>query len=563
MTNSPGISLTPTERFLRLLRPDMREVRNLYAYAFFHGLVYLSLPLGIQAIINLIQGGRVSTSWIVLTLVVVFGIALTGVLQYFQLRITENLQQKVFARAAFEFSYRVPRIRSEELYRFYGPELMNRFFDVLTVQKGLPKILIDFSVALVQVVFGLLLLSLYHPFFIAFGVLLVLLMGIIFLLTARPGLETSLKESKYKYSLVHWLEEIARTAASFKLSGASGFRLDRTDRHVSDYLGAREKHFGILMRQYSLMVVFKVLVAFGLLAIGGYLVIQQKLNIGQFVAAEIIVLYVMSSVEKIVLSLETIYDVLTGLEKIGQVTDLELERNAGIDLATIECTPAGMRVQLRDITFRYPGGNKDVLTDIDLDIAGGERLLVTGPNGSGKSSLLQVISGLYDLPRGSISYAGMPKGDLQLTSLHAVIGECLGDGLLFEGSVLDNIAMGRPAATLDNVRWAVDAVGLADTIRAMPDGYSTVLDPQGEKLSRSVVQRFLLARAIADRPRLLIMEQALQHIDTQECRAIIDFVVDRDRPWTLVAISQDPYFISKVDRILELADGRIKSLKHA
>lgn len=201
--------ITPLQRFWRLLKPDKKEITNIYVYAIFSGLVNLSLPLGIQAIINLIQGGQISTSWIVLVVIVIAGIAITGILQIFQLRITENLQQKVFVRAAFEFAYRIPRIKLESLYRHHAPELMNRFFDTVSVQKGLPKILIDFSTATLQVIFGLLLLSFYHPFFILFSLFLVLLVFTIFRVTAQKGLSTSLDESKQKYKMAYWLGRIS------------------------------------------------------------------------------------------------------------------------------------------------------------------------------------------------------------------------------------------------------------------------------------------------------------------------------------------------------------------
>ena len=217
--NASTNPITPIQRFWRLLKPEGTEIKNVYTYAVFNGLVNLSLPLGIQAIINLIQGGRISTSWVVLVILVTVGVAITGILQIYQLRIVENLQQKIFARAAFEFAYRVPRIKMEELFKLYAPELMNRFFDIINIQKGLSKILIDFSAAGLQIIFGLTLLSFYHPFFILFSLLLVILLYAIFKLTAQRGLDTSLTESKNKYQTVHWLEELARTNITFKLSG--------------------------------------------------------------------------------------------------------------------------------------------------------------------------------------------------------------------------------------------------------------------------------------------------------------------------------------------------------
>ena len=369
-------TLTPMQRFWKLLKPDQKEIRNVYIYSIFNGLINLSLPLGIQAIINLIQGGQVSTSWIILVFFVVLGVGMAGLLQIFQLHITESIQQKIFARAAFEFAYRIPKIKMERLYKHYAPELMNRFFDIISVQKGLSKILIDFSAAALQVIFGLILLSFYHPFFVIFSFILVILVYVIFRYTSKKGLETSLKESKHKYAVAHWLEELARTATTFKLAGDSDLPMTKINANVGQYVDARQSHFKVLVQQFSFMVLFKVIVAAGLLLIGGILVMEQRMNIGQFVAAEIIILLVISSVEKLVLSLETIYDVLTSLEKVGQVTDMELESNDGINLCD-ETTGKGLTVNLDNVSFAYPGYHKQTIKDVTIEIEQGKSYMIT------------------------------------------------------------------------------------------------------------------------------------------------------------------------------------------
>lgn len=550
--------LTPGQRFWRMLKPDAQEIRNVYIYSFFTVLVNLSLPLGFQAIINLIQGGQMSTSWVVLVSFVVLGVFITGVLQIFQQRITEDLQQKIFTRAAFEFAYRIPKIRMEALYKYYAPELMNRFFDVVSIQKGLAKMLIDFSSATLYVFFGVILLSLYHSFFILFSVILVLLILALFRFTVKRGLETSLRESKHKYQLVHWLEELARTNSTFKLAGESSLPLQRTDRHVGDYLKARESHFGVLVEQYWLMVIFKVLVTSGLLAIGGILVMEQQMNIGQFVAAEIIIIMVVGAVEKFVISMETVYDVLTSLEKIGQVTDLELESAHGIDIRE-NCGEEGIELILDHVSFGYPDSKRDTLNGLTLSVSSNERIVVAGPNGSGKSTLLQIMAGLYDVREGSIAYNGLPKGNLDLNSLHLVIGDYLTQELMFQGTVMENIAMGREEATFDNVKWAVENLNLWEFIRSLPNGFDTVLDPQGRKLPGSIVQKLLLARSIVDKPKLLLLEDPFVSIDIHERKSIIEFITSKVNKWTLVAVSSDPYLIQCSDRVVVLQQGKVVS----
>ena len=557
-----NILLTPVQRFWRLLKPDQSEIQNVYIYAVFSGLVSLSLPLGIQAIVNLIQGAQISTSWIVLVVFVVLGVAATGILQIFQLRITENLQQKIFSRAAFEFAYRIPRIRMEALYNHYAPELINRFFDTISVQKGLSKILIDFSVASLQVIFGLILFSFYHPFFIFFSLILVALLYAIFRFTSARGLNTSLEESKNKYKVAYWLEELARTATTFKLNGNTDLPLERTDRHVASYLASRESHFRILIQQYSLLVVFKVLVATGLLAIGGILVMEQLMNIGQFIAAEIIILLVMASVEKLILNFETIYDVLTALEKIGQVTDMELEseEGQGIDLSE-NCSTCGINVDLENVNFTYPGNKQKTLNNLSLSIQDGEKIMVSGENGSGKSTLLAIIAGLYDIQSGTISYNGLPKGNLNLASVRTVIGDSLSQEELFEGTVLENIIIGRESVSFDDVKWAVDHLGLTQFIKELPNGYDTKINPVGKNLPRSIVQKLLLARSISGHPKLLLLEDTFRYIDEKEKIKIIDFITSAENQWTLVAISSDPYLAKRSDKVVYMKDGQIDQME--
>ncbi len=495
--------ISPIRRFWRLLKPDAKEVRNVHIYSIFSGIISLSLPLGIQSIVNLIQGGQISTSWIVLVIFVVLGITITGILHILQLRITENLQQKIFARAAFEFSYRITRIRMEVIYNHYAPELMNRFFDIVSIQKGLSKILIDFSSAFFIVIFSLLLLSFYHPFFIFFSIVLILLVYFIFKFTAKKGMSTSLQESKHKYKLAHWLEELSRTAINFKLTGNTKLPLKRTDKVVASYLSARESHFKILVHQYTLMIIFKVFVATGLLAIGGVLVMNQQMNIGQFVAAEIIIIVVMTSVEKLISSAESIYDILTSLEKIGQITDLELDRIDGIDL---EINPAdkGMEVEMESISFFYPNSTKKILNNVSLTLNKGEIIIISGESSSGKSTLIQIIAGLYDVQEGALSYNKLPIGNLSLSSIRNEIGNHMTMERLFEGTVLDNITLGRENATFENVRWAIEKLELDEFIKNLPMGYNSIIDTQGKGLSESVVSKLLLARSIVAKPKLLV-----------------------------------------------------------
>jgi len=549
--------LDPIQRFWLLIKPDKKEIRNVYVYAIFSGLLTLSLPLGIQAIINLIQGGQISTSWVVLILFVIGGITFTGILRISQLKITEHLQQKIFTRAAFEFAYRTPRIKLESLYKHYAPELMNRFFDVISIQKGLTKILIDFSTASIQTIFGLLLLSMYHPFFIVFSLILVVLVVFIFRLTYKTGLDTSLKESKSKYYVAHWLQELARTNISFKLAGVTTLPLDRVNSLTKTYIDAREKHFKVLINQYILLIVFKIFVASGLLIVGSLLVINQQMNIGQFVAAEIIILLILGSVEKLILSLETIYDLLTSLEKVGQVTDLEIENNEGKNISDL--IEDGLSVELANVNFSYPGQNKLILKQTSISIKPYESVMINGSVDSGKTTLLYILSGLYKVSSGNISFNDLPIRNLNPIHLRSVIGDCLMDELLFEGTLLENITMGRENATFENVLWATKNIGLTNFIKTLPNGFDTHIDSQGKQFSKSIVDKIILIRSIVDKPKLLLIKDTFSSFSKEEGAKIINFLTE-DKKWTLVIVSKDERLKMKVDRQFYMKNGILTEL---
>jgi ABC-type bacteriocin/lantibiotic exporter with double-glycine peptidase domain len=549
---------TPYQRFWLLLKPDNKEIYQVYTYAFFKGVIALSLPLGIQYIINLIQGGVVSASWAVLVAIVTAGIALGGYLQLMQMRIMEIIQQRIFMRAAFDFTYRIPRINFHEIYKHYAPELMNRFFEVLTIQKTLPKIIIDFSTALLQIIFGLLLLSLYHPFFILFSILLIILVYLIIKLTSNKGLQTSLEESKFKYSVVSWLEELARSKDSFKLAGETNLPEMKTDLRVSGYLGSREEHFQVLKTQYILLLVFKVLVALGLLVVGGLLVLNQEMNIGQFVAAEIIILLVIDSAEKIIMNLSNIFDILTSLEKLGQITDLSLDKQSKeTSLSSDIKTP--ISVEIKGLSYTYPGRSKLVLDNIDYTFESGKSYCIAGRNDSGKSTLIHLVSGLYQAQSGIVCINNFPIGNYCIPELYRSIGNGLEEETIFEGSIYENIVLGRDFISIEDVKWALHKLLLEEFIKTLPDGLDTNLESSGQGLSRSVIQRIILARSIVNRPKLLLLENHVDFLEESERIKIIDFLVEKSNGWTLINVSNDNYLKQKCDAVINMSNGRILS----
>ena len=539
-------------KFFALLRLDRKDVSAIYAYSILAGLVQLSLPLGIQTIISFVMAGTVSTSIIVLIVLVVTGVFIYGLLQVRQMQIIEKIKQKIYTRYAFEFSDRIPKLNIEKLDQYYLPELVNRFFDTVSLQKGIEKILLDVPSAIIQILFGIILLSFYHPVFIGFGAILLLLLYIILRNTLPNGFAASMESSEYKYRTASWLEEIARSIKSFKYSRGTSLNIEKTDLLVSSYLSSRTRYFKILLAQFWSLVTFKVIITAAMLIVGVVLLTDQQINIGQFIAAEIVILIVMNSVEKLIINLDKVYDSLTSIEKLDKITGSETE-TGGSEL--IEKNNKGLTIRFTNLQFSYPGAH-DVLSEINCTIESGEKICVMGASGSGKSTLLRLLTGAFKNFEGSILVNGIPIGNYNLTSLRSCTGILLSQQDIFQGTLQENITMGNKEIPLTDITNMIDKCGIGGFLRSLPEGLDTQLDPTGKKLPMKTRKGILLARALLGNRQLVLLEEPFNGIEKEYKLMVLDFL-QQDKNATVLITSNDPEVAMKCSKVLYLSQGKV------
>lgn len=525
------------KRLSNLLKLEKSDISALYFYAVVSGILSLSLPLGIQSVIHFIQSGQITTSWMLLVILVILGVILTGVMQIMQLRITENIQQRIFVHYSFDFAHRFPRFNRQALAGKIPAELMNRFFDVISLQKGFSKVLLDFTSALLQIGFSLFVLSLYHPFYIAFSFLLILLLVIIFRPIIKRGLETSLKESKHKYASAYWLQEIARADWSFRLIPNEKLSLNRLDEHANAYLKSREDHFQILWKQFSWMIAIKALIVTSLLGLGGYLVISQQINLGQFVAAEVLILLLLGAVEKIIQSLETLYDVCTSLEKLEQVRDIPVTFDENVTEKTIELFPIEL-IQLNT--------NENAAI---IHLEKGQNTQLIGSNQIKVNTFLrQLIDPTIDknfAPRWNFH---IPDGD-QLTSGFDQIGWFAKGTHLIEGSLLENVQFGRKTISDEQVLEVLNLVDLSHLYKYRQEGLDSKISKSDKFLSEEERDRLLIARAIVNKPNLLIISFIGSPITAKERLKLIEDIYQFNPKTTILLASENvlPVNWNKID----------------
>ncbi|GAB1344599.1 peptidase domain-containing ABC transporter [Gemmatimonas sp.] len=546
---------SPIDRTFALLAREKREILTVFFYATLAGGLSLILPLAVGGIVQLVQGRLFLQPVIVLISFVILGTIVAGVLQIGILRVVERIQQRLFARMALEFAFRVPRMKYAASLEQNLPEQMNRLFEAVAIQKGMQKLLIDVPTALLTIMFGLILLTVYSPWFSLFAVVVLFILYLIIRWTGPEGLATSIVESKYKYKAVHWLEEIARAFHAFKFAGDSTLPVERMDDVITGYIKYRKKHFAVLVKQTIALIGFKTFITAAVLIIGATLVQTNRLLLGQFVAAEVVIVTVLVGVEKLITSLATVYDVLTSVDKSGHVADLPLESRGG--LAPVHTPGTGVAIEARDLRYRYPGAASASVDGVNLRIAPGERVGIMGVDGSGQSTLLKLLSGLIDDYDGTIRYDGVTLRDLDRPALRARIGQMLSWGDLFDGTVEENVSVGRAHITPLDVREALDDLQLTDEIQHLPQGIQTELRNGARNLPAHLANKLLVAQGIVGRPRLVVFDDFFQNLDAPSRGLIVRLLTDRARPWTVVTVSHDPQLLAAFDRVLVVHEGRV------
>lgn len=281
---------------------------------------------------------------------------------------------------------------------------------------------------------------------------------------------------------------------------------------------------------------------------------QREINIGQFVAGEIIIILIINSVEKVILSLETMYDLFTGLEKLGQVMDIELEqgnRDKSFELNPCSC----VEIQVSDLKLTLPPQSQPILNGIELKIERKSTVCISGESGTGKTALLHVLGSIYSNFDGVLAFDGMPLGSIDIESLRYSIGDNFNQESLFTASLEENITLGREGIEFGYLQEVIRISGLAEFVMQLPSGLKTIMDPTNRNLPQSIERRVFLARSFVHKPSLLLLDALSELSELPDYQRIINYVTSDERNWTLVLVSNDPDVAKLCDKIVFLESG--------
>jgi putative ABC transport system ATP-binding protein len=532
-------------RLTLIVGMEKKVLGLIVSYALAIGLFALIVPLTVQELVNTFAFAIQPIMVVTLVMIMATTLIFIGALQVLQTRSLEILNQRIYTRIALGLTKQLPRFKDEE----FSSKYVNYFFEAEQITRAFAAMMVDLINITVGGTVGMALLIFYHPYFLIYDV--VLLMGFITIIAvlSRGGLRITTQVNERHYETVNWLQDIADNLLHFKATASTPMLLEKTDALVHAYVKARKTRSDILHRQYKGSMVWQALGHSGLIGIAGWLLATQQITLGQFVASEVIVGRLLVNFDTVARRLYAFFLLFASLSHVSWLFSLPKDTELGQRTVTLpDPSVHGVRMTCKDVSFAYPGA-PPLFENVTLDVAPGEKVAIFTNSSSGKTTLARTLAGLYQPTSGIIRYNGVDLRDVEIDSLNACRGLVLDSQLtLFEGTLEENITMGRPHIAYEDIRWAVRLVELEDEVDALPLGLKTPVVSRGKAFTSSQVLKVLVARAIVTRPQLIILDGTLHPIHPLKRETILRRLCSKEEPWSVVFISNDPSLTAHVDR---------------
>lgn len=520
MNNNTLHKIQPRQRLIDLLSLERKDILLIIILMGGVGFINLAIPISVQALINTVTMGSLMKPLLIISFMLFIFLLLAGLFYVLEIFIVELIQRRIFCRIATDASNKTQGAKYDTADAEDLQELVNRFFEVTSVQKSVATLLTIGVATILQGMVGSIILVFYSIYFAVVVALVMLIILVIVYVIGRKAPLTAIAESHAKFELAAWLETIARNLNTFKFSSGVSLAQERTSQLASEYLEKRSAHFRILIKQYLGGVLIYALGGTAMLALGGTLVIKGQINLGQFVAAELIIFAVLASFLRFIGQLEYYYDLLASLDKVGYIQDLPQEKAPSREIAV----QRPIKLSAVNLGYHYLRHTASQ-SGISFTLQPGSSLAVLGVAGSGKSSLAALLTGLKQPEQGHVEFNDIVIDQFRLNELRKHIG-CVGKPEIIEGNVVENVLIGRDDIPLGTVTQLLSKLGLMPSINQFRDGLDTRLSVNGAPLSTTQVNLLMLARGIVGQPGLLIVDGVLDSLDDADLDRVLPLLLD-------------------------------------
>ncbi|MDP2131556.1 MAG: ABC transporter transmembrane domain-containing protein [Erythrobacter sp.] len=495
-------------RFFRIFFDILKPEANFYWLAAVYGigisLLSLATPISVQMLINTIANTALTAPLVMLSLTLFGLLTISSLIYALRVHLMEVFARRFYARMVAEISLISVYAQNPYFGDIKGSSLFNRYFDVVYVQTAIPILFIGGFTVLLQIAVGFVLVSLYHPYFLGFTLVMIALIWIIWLAWGASALRTGIELSHAKHRTAEWLETIGGSNGFFKSQRRIDYALDRTDDFTRVYINHRKRHFRHLFSQTIAFLLMYAAASAALLGLGGYLVIQNQLTLGQLVAAELVLSAAFLGVAQLGSYLGYFYDLFAAVEEISQFYDVEQEQPKGADPfegPDHTLVMKGVRGHARHENAQF-----------DLEIPSGSIIMATASH-YGVQRLFKDLLKMHVLPEGG--YATMGGIDIKDIEAHHLRNNVhvLDRPTFVEMTIREYLALSCKETASRRMVAALETVGLTNTIATFDRGLDTPIASTGYPLSAVELQQLKLANALLEQPRILVLSRLFDLLD--------------------------------------------------
>lgn len=530
------------------MKAEKKIMSLIFSYALAVGFFSLIIPLTVQELVSTFSYAVQPVMIWTLTGIMMSVLLFVGLFKTFHFYAVDVVQRRLFARVTVAMVEQLPRNR----FKGVKPEIANYFIETVFMQRALSTLLIDLINVVVGGTVGMIMLVVYHPYFLMYNLLLMTGFAITFFVLSRGALRTTLAMSHAKYDVFNFVQEVSQNALQLKATDSRPFLMNKTNELVSRYVETRKARFAVLVRQYIGSVGGQAIAQAGALGIAASLMSTGQLTLGQLVAVQAVVSALVINFDSLIKNMGSVYYFFASLTHLDEAFSQEQDQiSTASTVALPKHLAQGVRVTCKGVSLIHSGVS--VFDGFNLDVAPGEKLGIYARTTAAKTALARVLGGLEVPTNGVVQYNGVDLRYIEGNAINQCRSVIIDSQLsLVKGTIEENIVMGRSYVTYDDLNWALRFTELEEDVEGLPRGVKSDVSALGESLSPTHIVQILMARAILGRPQVLIFDGLIHSLEPSLRERILRRLCSKDEAWSVIFVSTDPNLTDHADRRIML-----------
>lgn len=499
--------------FRRVLGPEASFYRLAILFSAFISLLTLAIPISIQMLIDQVANTALLQPVILLSATLFGLLVLSGIFYACREYVLELFERRVFSRLASEITLKIVNSPASYFDQARRDDLINRYFDIMTVKKAVPSLLVGLFSFFFQAAIGFIVTSLYHPIFLAFNAALIISLMAIWRIWAWQATQQAFLMSEAKYDAAAWIEGLSHNSEFIKAGPNGDDAIRKTDKLIVHHVDMMKGYFRITFRQLLLLLFLYALASATLLGLGGYLVIIGELSLGQLVAAELILSTIFAGFVTLGSFMKEYYALCAATEELDRISALpsRLPPRA-------ERTPeGGGHVHIENASLI----DGDFRVEINFDVEAGKSIQLVDVSPLARRSLVRLLKGQVAAQSGRVEIDHVDVKDWHHQTLNGQV-KVIDRPTVPQMELGKYVQHGHPEVDRAHVYRAIEVVGLAERVGGLPKGLETIVAPSGWPLTAEELMRLKLAAAIVDEPRILLLSDIYEMVAPEFIMATIE-----------------------------------------